>query len=283
MKLLKESIKDAKTHGYEIRPTDHRSFSKKQARRLKRINRKLKKKCKFSEIQPAVNASGNNDRVVIMPGLYTEPTSRAQPTNDPACDQYEQVNDEDTPGAVSYAYQFRCPNDQNLIAVMGRAPGSGEDPQPPLDDRHGIPNLGPCIRCNLQIEGSGVSADDVVIDAGNTSSGNGAPIDPVKDVGFRADRAAGFVLRNVTVRHAAEHDIYVTESDGYVLERFKAFYAGEYGVLTFVGDHGVIQDCEAVGNGDAGVYPGSPADTGQQTVEAAPRLNTELRQLRPSP
>jgi len=60
MKLLKESVRDAKAHGYDIRPTDNRSFTKKEARRLKRINRKLKHKCKFSEIQPAVTASGNN-------------------------------------------------------------------------------------------------------------------------------------------------------------------------------------------------------------------------------
>ena len=49
--------------------------------------------CRFHEIQPAVTASHNNDRVVIMPGLYTEPTSRAAPTNDPACAQYKITND----------------------------------------------------------------------------------------------------------------------------------------------------------------------------------------------
>ena len=57
-----------------------------------------------------------------MPGLYTEPKSRAKPTNDPACDQYKITNDKNQTGAVSYAYQFHCPNDQNLIAVLGRAP-----------------------------------------------------------------------------------------------------------------------------------------------------------------
>jgi hypothetical protein len=148
--------------------------------------------------------------------------------------------------------------------VIGRRPGKGKDPQPPRWDRHGIPNLGPCIRCNLQIEGSGVSADDVVVDAGRTASGNGAPIGAVKDVGIRADRADGFVLRNLTVRHAAEHAIYVLESDGYLLDHFKTFYSGEYGVLTFVEDHGLIQNCEAVGNGDSGLYPGAGAETGEQ-------------------
>ena len=67
------------------------------------------------QIQKAINKSGNNDRVVVMPGVYTEPTSRSKPTHDPACDQYEITNDRNQAGAVSYAYQFFCPNDQNLI------------------------------------------------------------------------------------------------------------------------------------------------------------------------
>src|SRR5207244_11468234 len=108
----------------------------------------------------------------------------------------------------------------------------------------------------------GVAHEDVTIDAGNMSSGEHAPIGHVKDVGIRADRADGFVLRNVKVRHASEHDIYVMESDGYLLERFKTFYAGEYGVLTFVEDHGLVQNCDAAGNGDSGLYPGAGAHTG---------------------
>ena len=87
-------------------------------------------------------------------------------------------------------------------------------------------------------------------------SGDGAPIGSVKDVGIRADRADGFVLDNVKVRHATEHDIYVLETDGYHLDRFKAPYAGEYGVLTFVADHRLIENCEAWGSGDSGLYPG---------------------------
>lgn len=101
----------------------------------------------------------------------------------------------------------------------------------------------------------------MVIDAGNVDSGNGPPIGAVKDVGIRVDRADGFVLRNVLVRHAAEHDVYVIETDGYLLDRFKTFWAGDYGVLTFVGDHGLIQNCDAAGSGDSGLYPGAGAKT----------------------
>src|SRR5215210_565895 len=108
---------------------------------------------------------------------------------------------------------------------MGRVNGPGRDPRKPRPDRHGIPNLGRCIRCNVQLEGSGVSADDVIVDAGRVKSGDKGPVGAVKDVGIRADRADGFVLRNLKVRHAREHDIYVIETDGYLLEDFKVFYA----------------------------------------------------------
>jgi hypothetical protein len=276
-KKAKRAIKHARKFGYDLRPNDHRTLGKKRAKKLRRVNKKLKKRCKFHEIQPAVTASGNNDRVVVMPGVYTEPTSRSKPTNDPACTQYEITNDKSEAGAVSYTYQFHCPNDQNLIAVLGRAPGAGQDP-PPQENRENIPNLGPCIRCNFQIEGSGPSPDDVVIEGGNPASGNGGPEGGAKDVGIRADRADGFVLRNMTVRHVNEHAIYVLESDGYVLDRFKTFYASEYGVLTFVEDHGLMQNCEAAGSGDSGLYPGAGAEGGpQRRAGTPPHYTQEIR------
>jgi hypothetical protein len=86
------------------------------------------------------------------------------------------------------------------------------------------------------------------------------------------------VLRNLTVRHVNEHAIYVLESDGYLLDRFKTFYAGEYGVLTFVEDHGLMQNCEAAGNGDSGLYPGAGADTGAQRPPGTDfRYSQEIR------
>ena len=85
------------------------------------------------------------------------PTTRARPARSP------------TPTSG------HCPNDQNLIAVLGRSLTNIAVPQPPLLDRHNIPDAGPCIRCNLQIQGTGASPDAVTIDAGNTASGDGAP------------------------------------------------------------------------------------------------------------
>jgi hypothetical protein len=279
IKRLKKSIKVASKKGWRLRPSEGRIKVKEgSAERLIEFNRRLVEHCRYDSIQEAVNRSGNNDRVVVMPGIYTEPESRAAPTNDPRCDQFEQENDEGSTRALSYAYQFNCPNDQSLIAVMGRAIGPGSDPQPPLFDRHVVPNAGPCIRCNLQLVGSGLRPDDVVVDAGRVESGNSGPLGSVKDVGVFADRADGFVLRNVSIRHPLEHAIYVLEVDGYRLERFRTPYNGEYGVLTFVSDHGLIQKCDAYGSGDAAIYPGASPDTQQQVVAPdSPRYNTELR------
>ncbi len=282
LQRLDRSIARARTSGYDIRPNDHRTLSARSARRLRSLNRSLMRRCRWHEIQPAVKVSGNNDRVVILPGVYTEPTAAAQPLNDKACAADRTHSDRGDPGALSYAYQVHCPNDANLISVTGRAIGPGRDPDPARVDRHGIPNLGRCVRCNLQIEGSGVSADDVVIEAGDVKAGNGGPsaVGHRKDVGVFVDRADGFVLRNVAIRHAREHGVYILETDGYRLDRFKTFYAGGYGVLTFVEDHGLMENCEATGSGDSGLYPGAGAKTNagrDVTVYPEARFSQEVR------
>jgi hypothetical protein len=282
VRQARESAANARSRGHEIRPSvGPQKISSRSAKRLTRFNERLLARCRYHDIQTAVNRSQNNDRVVIMPGVYTEPKQRAKKTFDPACDKYEVRGDPPTrTGAASYAYQWHCPNDQNLIAVMGRELRKGKDPDPPRWDRHGIPNTGRCIRCNLQIEGSGVGPDDVVIEAGKASAGNGGPsgVGAAKDVGIRADRADGFVFRNIKVRHAKEHGIYVLETDGYLLDRFEAYYNGLYGTLTFVDDHGVQQNCNGVGHGDSALYPGAPVETGEQRPPNKPfRYNQEVR------
>jgi Right handed beta helix region len=277
MKALNKDIKAARK-GYQIRPSQPPTkLSKKKAKKLRKVNLQLLRQCKYNSIQDAATAAHNNDRVEIMPGLYTEPKSRAKPTNDPACDQYEITNDKNQTGAVSYAYQFHCPNDQNLIAVIGRSLTNVPVPQPPRLDRHVIPDAGACIRCNVQIQGTGATPDAVTIDAGRVESGDGAPIGSVKDVGIRADRADGIVIDNLKVRHAKEHDIYVMETDGSHLNRFKVPFAGEYGVLTFVADHSLIENCDGWGAGDSALYPGSSADLGEAVPPDQRRHSTELR------
>src|SRR3954468_17745199 len=278
IKKLNKDLKKAQKKGYTLRASQPPiKLKKKKVKKLRGFNIKLLRHCQYKSIQDAVTASHNNDRVEIMPGLYTEPKSRAKPTNDPACANLKITNDKNQAGAVSYAYQFRCPNDQNLIAVLGRSLTNVPVPQPPSIDRHNIPDAGACIRCNLQIQGTGASPDAVTIDAGNTKSGDGAPIDAVKDVGIRADRADGFVVDNLKVRHAREHDIYVIETDGSHLNRFKVPYAGEYGLLTFVADHSLIENCDGWGAGDSALYPGASADLGEAVAASDRRYGTELR------
>lgn len=276
LKLAKQAIRKGRK-GFKVRPSEEkRKLSKRKARKLKNLNKKFDKKCDYGSIQDAVNDSGNNDRIVIMPGTYTEPDSLAEPENDPACAELLEDSDHGT-GAVSYRYQARCPNDQNLIAIIGREPADvGTPVVNPNTDRHGIPNEGNCIRCNLQIEGSGVRPDDVTIDAGNGPRVTGPEAGQGKDVGIRAERADGFYLRNVTLQHAEEHGVYPVETDGYAVDRVKMAYNHEYGHLAFTSDHGLIKDCEALGSGDAGLYPGASAQTGEQTVESEQRYNHKI-------
>lgn len=279
MQRLRDSVERARTRGYKLRPSQPRErLTADEADRLVALNEELAARCDYHSLQRAVDDSGNNDRVVVMPGVYTEPDSRAAPTHDPACAKY--LNDPG--GDLSYRYQLHCPNDQALVNILGRALGPDHDgaAPPPSEDRVGIPNVGECIRCNLQIEGSGPRPEDVALDSGDPAAGNGGPsgIGSVKDVALRADRADGLVVRNFVVRHASEHDVYVVETDGYLLDRMKFFYAGLYGHLTFADDHGLTSNCEAAGSGDAGLYPGGSADTGTQLApgETGPRYNQRM-------
>jgi hypothetical protein len=281
---LRESIKSARKYGYRIRPSQPKLYlSRREASDLLRKNIKLAKKCDYNEIQPAVTASANNDRVVVLPGRYTEPTSRAQPLNDVRCKDMKQ---QDRGGALtpSYRYQVTCPNDQNLIHVAGRAVPDTPPPSPPLMNRQGIPDLGPCLRCNLQLEGSGVKPTDVIIDGASDYESNHPEARPrtlLKHVILRVDRADGFVAHNFTVRGALEHGIYVEETDGYRLDTVKMFWAADYGNLTFTSDHGLYTDCDGFGSGDAVLYPGAAPETGEQAdlsfYPDAPRINTTVR------
>jgi len=280
--LLRASLRQAKRKGYKLRPSQPKIKVKKaKAKRLLKTNKRLANRCAFDSVQAAVNDAGNNDRIAIMPGLYTEPESRSQPVNDPTCNP--DLLQEDASGDLtpSYEYQVTCPNDQNLIYVQGRAL-AGDPIEPPLEDRRGIPEaeLGECVRCNLQIEGTGVKPEDVIMDAGTDYTGSGPKAKPggyAKHVVLRVDRADGFVGRNFLTRGAAEHGFYNEEVDGVLLDRVKFFWTADYGHLSFTSDHNRIQNCEGFGAGDAVIYPGASPETGSQTSDFypdGPRDNT---------
>jgi Right handed beta helix region len=219
-----------------------RAYDRGARGRLLRRNVRLMDRCRYHDIQAAVRAAGNTTRVLVLPGVYREWPSRRQPTFDERCSKYREVGPEQDPGeepqALSYRYQATCPNDQNLIAVIGRDPSSGR-----------------CIRCNLQIEGTGRRPGDVLIDAGKRGKNRG------KDVGLRGDRSDGLHVRNLRAIGAGEHAIYFIETDGYLIRHVHADLNGNYGFLTFASDHGLTDGCEASWNNNAGVYPGGAPDT----------------------
>lgn len=303
LKLVRKSIRKGVKNGYVLRPSQGKvKVSKKKGKRLLKLNRRFAEMCRFRSVQDAIDAAGNNDRVVVMPGRYTEPKSRRSPVNDPRCNP--SLLQEDQGGALtpSYEYQATCPNDQNLIYVQGRAI-KGEPLSSPRPDRHGIPEqeLGKCVRCNLQFEGSGLKPEDVILDGGRNYTNAKRPgarpggdipssechvsegVDNPcfsKHVVLRTDRTDGFVGRNFTVRGAKEHGFYTEETDGMLLDRVKFFWNADYGHLSFTTDHNVIKNCEGYGSGDAVVYPGAAPQTGEYRKESfypEERYNTVVK------
>src|SRR3954454_3009792 len=94
IKRLRASLAAARRDGYVLRPSQPRlHVSRKAAKSLLALNRKLVKRCSFHDVQPAVVASHNNDRVVIMPGVYTEEASRRVAALPPECDRYRTTSE----------------------------------------------------------------------------------------------------------------------------------------------------------------------------------------------
>jgi hypothetical protein len=179
----------------------------------------------YRHLQQAVDAvPGPGTTIAILPGVYREEPYRAAPTGD--CAELE------APTArfgvteyqvLSYEQQLSCPHNQNLVAVLG------------IED--------------LQIEGTGADPSDVVLDAGFS-----------KLNALRADLAHGIYLYNFTAQQTLFNAVYVLATDGFVIDRLIGRWNEEYGFLTFATDNGLYTDCEAYGNGDSGIYPGSASD-----------------------
>ena len=53
--------------------------------RARRDRLRLLKRCRYRDLQAAVNAAKSNDRILVMPGTYREEPSRAIPVKDPRC------------------------------------------------------------------------------------------------------------------------------------------------------------------------------------------------------
>lgn len=223
---------------------------------LKSRNQALLARCRYSSIQDAVNSiRERNTSVYVLPGTYTESkwasvkpseycanikTSSASPLD--VAEVIGSLTSPDTgakesPIALSYADQRRCPHNLNLIAILGD--------KTPSDASIRCDNA----LCGTQVVGTGRSPKDVVIDNRFT-----------KLNAIRADRAGGLYLRNFTVQQAEFNAVYVLETDGYVVDKVIARANDEYGILAFASDHGLIQGVDTYYNGDSGIYPGSASD-----------------------
>jgi len=196
-------------------------------------NSKLFKRCQFEHIQEAVNATGNDVDILVLPGLYREEPSRAAPTSCNTCG-------DNSDGSFSFAYHLAHPNDQSLIAVLGKQ--------------------------NVTIEGTGANPEDVLIDVGFA-----------KDVGIRCDECTGVILRNFWQRDAKEHGVYVLYSDGYIFDRVRGTFNKEYSLFSYASDNGLYTDCIAEGGGDSGLYIGADPDTHMLNRYAAEVRRTIMR------
>lgn len=195
-------------------------------------NKELVTTCDHHVIQKAVNdVDQRGTRILVLPGHYDEATKLSEKCRDIV----RHANEEGR--SLNYGEQATCPSANNLVGVYG---------DDPLDEGIECGDDADEVLCNLQIEGTGDDPSDVVIDARFD-----------KDNTIRADRADGFYLTNVTVQRGHENAVFVHETDGFVLDDLTGRWNPGYGLFGFAADHGLISDCEAVGNGDSGVYLGA--------------------------
>ncbi|MFF9504301.1 right-handed parallel beta-helix repeat-containing protein [Streptomyces sp. NPDC014656] len=208
---------------------------------LKARNQELFARCVRSghrHLQQAVDAvdrPGMN--IAILPGLYEEEPSLPAPTG--ACASLEAPTSSFGYQILSYEQQARCPHNQNLVAILGKK--------------------------DLQIEGTGASRLDVVVDAKYA-----------KLNAIRADKSDGIYFRNFTAQRTTFNSLYVLAADGFVIDDVLTRWNDEYGFLTFASDHGLYKNCESYGNGDSGIYPGSASDINDGRGYDVPRYSIEI-------
>jgi hypothetical protein len=216
---------------------------------LKEENLRLWEQCQadgFRHLQAAVDTAklpGTN--IKILPGLYQEEPSLAPPST--AC---QNTWDTAPKGKVyaefpilSWDQQLACPNLTNLVAILGKR--------------------------NLQIEGTGASREDVIIDAQYKKLNT-----------IRADNADGVYFKNLTAQRSEFNAFYIIETDGFTVDNTLGRWNDEYGFLTFAVDHGLYTDCEGYGNGDSAFYPGAAVNINKDRAHDVPRYAVEIRRCK---
>jgi hypothetical protein len=206
-------------------------------------NKRLLGECRYEHIQDAVDAvTTKGTTIYVLPGTYREEPSRtaAAMTCGPRT------------GIMSYDEIKACPHSQNLIAILG--------------DGENTPDGGRVCdgpRCDLQIEGTGVTREDVVVEGGFRDDGEWLVLN-----GIRGDRADGLVLRHFTVQLFEFNAVYVLDTNRFLIDDTLTRWNDEYGFLAFSTVNGVIEDCEAYNNADSGVYAGSASDLNADVEQA---------------
>ncbi|MFE9794474.1 right-handed parallel beta-helix repeat-containing protein [Streptomyces goshikiensis] len=224
--------------------TDRPAFERRVAgfpEELKQRNLALFERCEkngYRHLQEAVDAvdrPGMN--IAILPGLYEEEPSLPKPTGE--CAALKAPNSALGYQILSYEQQLACRHNQNLVAILGKT--------------------------DLQIEGTGASRLDVVIDAKYQ-----------KLNAIRADKSNGIYFRNFTAQRTTFNSLYVLAGDGFVIDDVLTRWNDEYGFLTFASDHGLYKNCESYGNGDSGIYPGSASNINDGRGYEVPRYSIEI-------
>jgi hypothetical protein len=240
---------------YVCRPDSARLVKKFFDGKQRKLRLSQVKRCRFRNIQAAINHAKSGYRIRILPGVYKEKPSRRVPVGgyeEPPCNN-DYVETEgftntapppagprsnDPPVRPDRNYQVKCPNSKNLIEIVGD-PRHEPDPQNPIAPK--------CLQlCHLQVEGLGKNPRQVKI------IGDRKKLDV-----FRVDRANGVVLRNFLVEQSAFNGIDFVEANGFRVQDIVARYNQDYGILSFTSVHGLYNRITAYGNGDSGVYPGS--------------------------
>jgi hypothetical protein len=97
------------------KPDSKQRINQIQGNTLRQRDLALLRDCQFQNIQAAVNAAHNNYRIFVLPGVYQElPSRRPAPAGCEAI--YQKVANSEV---LSYPEQRKCPNAQNLIAILG--------------------------------------------------------------------------------------------------------------------------------------------------------------------
>ncbi|MFF5446595.1 right-handed parallel beta-helix repeat-containing protein [Streptomyces sp. NPDC012888] len=224
--------------------TDRAAFEKRISgfpEQLRQRNLDLFARCERSGFRHLQEAVDKVDRpgmnIAVLPGLYEEEPSLPEPTGE--CASLKAPTSSFGYQILSYEQQVRCPHNQNLVAVLGKT--------------------------DLQIEGTGASRLDVVIDSKYR-----------KLNGIRADRSDGVYFRNFTAQRTTFNSLYVLAADGFVIDDVLTRWNDEYGFLTFASDHGLYKNCESYGNGDSGIYPGSASNINDGRGYDVPRYSIEI-------